>query len=100
MLAFIVILNLHCMALFSEPMRCKELWETNTNLLLTTIVESRHHAITPFLVSDGGGGAGKGRVEKVYSLLNLGNGKESIESSKCLRRKRNEGVFNDISPPF
>ena len=78
--------------------------ETNTNLLLTTIVESRHHAITitPFLVSDGGGGrgAGKGRVEKVYGLLNLGNGKESIESSKCLRRKRNEGVFNDISPPF
>ena len=99
MLAFIVILNLHCMALFSEPMRCKELWETNTNLLLTTIVESRHHAITPFLVSDGGGG-GKGRVEKVYSLLNLGNGKESIESSKCLRRKRNEGVFNVISPLF
>ena len=75
-----------------------------SNLLLTTIVESRHHAITPFLVSDGGGGGwrggGKGRVEKVYSLLNLGNGKESIESSKCLRRKRNEGVFNDISPPF
>lgn len=75
-----------------------------SNLLLTTIVESRHHAITPFLVSDGGGGVGegggKGRVEKVYSLLNLGNGKESIESSKCLRRKRNEGVFNDISPPF
>ena len=64
MLAFIVILNLHCMALFSEPMRCKELWETNTNLLLTTIVESRHHAITPFLVSDGEGGgegaSGKG----------------------------------------
>ena len=94
------------MALFSEPMRCKELWETNTNLLLTTIVESRHHAITitPFLVSDGGGGggrgAGKGRVEKVYGLLNLGNGKESIESSKCLRRKRNEGVFSDISPSF
>ena len=88
------------MALFSEPMRCKELWETNTNLLLTTIVESRHHAITPFLVSDGGGGGGRGRVEKVYSLLNLGNGKESIESSKCLRRKRNEGVFNDISPSF
>ena len=75
-----------------------------SNLLLTTIVESRHHAITPFLVSDGGGGGwrggGKGRVEKVYNLLNLGNGKESIESSKCLRRKRNEGVFNDISPPF
>ena len=50
-----------------------------------------------------GGGlerGGKGQVEKVYSLLNLGNGKESIESSKCLRRKRNEGVFNDISPPF
>ena len=99
MLAFIVILNLHCMALFSEPMRCKELWETNTNLLLTTIVESRHHAITPFLVSDGGE-EGKGRVEKVYSLLNLGNGKESIESSKCLRRKRNEGVFSVISPLF
>ena len=99
MLAFIVILNLHCMALFSEPMRCKELWETNTNLLLTTIVESRHHAITPLLVSDGGGG-GRGRGEKVYSLPNLGNGKESIESSKCLRRKRNEGVFNVISPLF
>ena len=50
------------MALFSEPMRCKELWETNTNLLLTTIVESRHHAITitPFLVSDGGGGGAGG----------------------------------------
>ena len=47
-----------------------------------------------------GAGKGKGRVEKVYGLLNLGNGKESIESSKCLRRKRNEGVFNDISPPF
>ena len=74
MLAFIVILNLHCMALFSEPMRCKELWETNTNLLLTTIVESRHHAITPFLVSDGGGG-GRGRGEwkrfTVYSTLEM-----------------------------
>ena len=55
------------MALFSEPMRCKELWETNTNLLLTTIVESRHHAITitPFLVSDGGGaGGGEGASGK------------------------------------
>ena len=31
-----------------------------SNLLLTTIVESRHHAITPFLVSDGGGGVGEG----------------------------------------
>ena len=69
-----------------------------SNLLLMTIVESRHHAITPFLVSDGGGGAG--RVEKVYSLLNIENGKESIESGKFLRRKRNDGVFNDISPSF
>ena len=59
---------------------------------------SRNHPLS--CVRWGGGGAGKGRVEKVYSLLNLGNGKESIESSKCLRRKRNEGVFNDISPPF
>ena len=78
MLAFIVILNLHCMALFSEPMRCKELWETNTNLLLTTIVESRHHAITitPFLVSDGGGGGGgreRGEWKRftVYSTLEM-----------------------------
>ena len=73
MLAFIVILNLHCMALFSEPMRCKELWETNTNLLLTTIVESRHHAITPFLVSDGGGGRGRGEWKRftVYSTLEM-----------------------------
>ena len=62
---------------------------------------SRNHPLP--CVRWGGGvgeGGGKGRVEKVYSLLNLGNGKESIESSKCLRRKRNEGVFNDISPPF
>lgn len=45
-----------------------------SNLLLTTIVESRHHAITPFLVSDGGGGVGeggKGQVEKVYSFSTL-----------------------------
>lgn len=62
---------------------------------------SRNHHHPLSCVRWGGGrGAGKGRVEKVYGLLNLGNGKESIESSKCLRRKRNEGVFNDISPPF
>ena len=45
-----------------------------SNLLLTTIVESRHHAITPFLVSDGGGGlerGEKGQVEKVYSFSTL-----------------------------
>ena len=45
-----------------------------SNLLLTTIVESRHHAITLFLVSDGGGvgeGGGKGQVEKVYSFSTL-----------------------------
>ena len=46
-----------------------------SNLLLTTIVESRHHAITPFLVSDGGGGGlergGEGQVEKVYSFSTL-----------------------------
>ena len=44
-----------------------------SNLLLTTIVESRHHAITPFLVSDGGGleRGGKGQVEKVYSFSTL-----------------------------
>ena len=61
---------------------------------------SRNHHHPLSCVRWGGRGAGKGRVEKVYGLLNLGNGKESIESSKCLRRKRNEGVFNDISPPF
>ena len=84
-------------------MRCKELWETKTNLLLTTIVESRHHAITPFLVSDGGGGlerGGEGASGKGLQFLNIENGKESIESGKFLRRKRNEGVFNDISPSF
>ena len=48
-----------------------------SNLLLTTIVESRHHAITPFLVSDGGGGVGEGggRGEwkrfTVYSTLEM-----------------------------
>ena len=47
-----------------------------SNLLLTTIVESRHHAITPFLVSDGGGvGEGGGRGEwkrfTVYSTLEM-----------------------------
>ena len=62
---------------------------------------NHHHPLSCVRWGGGGGrGAGKGRVEKVYGLLNLGNGKESIESSKCLRRKRNEGVFNDISPPF
>ena len=67
------------MALFSEPMRCKELWETNTNLLLTTIVESRRQGL---------------------QFLNVGNGKESIESGKCIGRKCNESVFNDISSSF
>ena len=73
-----------------------------SNLLLTTIVESRHHAITPFLVSDGGGGwrGGEGASGKGLQFLNIENGKESIESGKFLRRKRNEGVFNDISPSF
>ena len=75
-----------------------------SNLLLTTIVESRHHAITLFLVSDGGGGGwrggGEGASGKGLQFLNIENGKESIESGKFLRRKRNEGVFNDISPPF
>ena len=73
-----------------------------SNLLLTTIVESRHHAITPFLVSDGGGleRGGEGASGKGLQFLNIENGKESIESGKFLRRKRNEGVFNDISPSF
>ena len=73
-----------------------------SNLLLTTIVESRHHAITPFLVSDGGGvgEGGEGASGKGLQFLNIENGKESIESGKFLRRKRNEGVFNDISPSF
>ena len=70
-----------------------------------TIVESRHHAITPFLVSDEGrGGRGKGRGERkrftVSRFLewNAGNGKKDIERGKCLRRKRDESVLNDISP--
>ena len=61
---------------------------------------SRNH---PFLVSDGGGGAGEGgegASGKGLQFLNIENGKESIESGKFLRRKRNEGVFNDISPSF
>ena len=71
--------------------------------MLTTIVESRHHAITPSLYQMGGGGAGgggEGARGKGLQFLNIENGKESIESGKFLRRKRNEGVFNDISPSF
>ena len=70
-----------------------------------TIVESRHHAITPFLVSDEGEGRGGGSERKRFTdsrLLkwNIGKGKKDIESGKCLRRKRNESVLNDISPSF
>ena len=32
-----------------------------------TIVENRHHAVTPFLVSDGRGGGEKGREENIVS---------------------------------
>ena len=51
----------------------------------------------------GGGGlktGGEGASGKGLQFLNIENGKESIESGKFLRRKRNEGVFNDISPSF
>ena len=77
--------------------------ENKSNFLLTTIVESRHHAITPSLYQMGGGGAGEGgegASGKGLQFLNIENGKDSIESGKFLRRKRNEGVFNDISPSF
>ena len=57
---------------------------------------SRNHPLPCVRWGGGGGGAsGKG-----LQFLNIGNGKGSIESGKFLRRKRNEGVFNDISPPF
>ena len=69
-----------------------------------TIVENRHHAVIPFLVSDGRGGGGEGaRGEYSFSIFwnaTLENGKKDIESGKCLRRRRNENVFNDISPFF
>ena len=78
--------------------------ENKSNFLLTTIVESRHHAITPSLYQMGGGGGpergGEGASGKGLQFLNIENGKDSIESGKFLRRKRNEGVFNDISPSF
>ena len=78
--------------------------ENKSNFLLTTIVESRHHAITPSLYQRGGGGGagegGEGASGKGLQFLNIENGKDSIESGKFLRRKRNEGVFNDISPSF
>ena len=51
----------------------------------------------------GGGGVGEGgegASGKGLQFLKIENGKESIESGKFLRRKRNEGVFNDISPSF
>ena len=57
----------------------------------------------PSLCQMGGGGGGEGgggASGKGLQFLNIENGKESIESGKFLRRKRNEGVFNDISPSF
>ena len=62
---------------------------------------SRNHPLP--CVRWGGGGVGEGgegASGKGLQFLNIENGKESIESGKFLRRKRNEGVFNDISPSF
>ena len=46
----------------------------------TTIVESRHHAITPFLVSDEGGGRGGGARGKGLQILDFLNG--TLERAK------------------
>ena len=93
------------MALFSEPIRWKYV-EKNADLLLTRQLWKAD--ITQSLLSlcqmrEGGGGGGSERKRFTDSRLlkwNIGKGKKDIESGKCLRRKRNESVLNDISPSF
>ena len=82
-------------------MRCKYVGKKYKLIVDITIMERRHHAITLILVSEGSGGRGGGRGERkrftISRLLkwNFGNGKKkSVESGKCLRRKRNESVLN------
>ena len=47
------------MALFLEPTGCKYVGKKCKLIVNMTIVESRHHAVTPCRVSDGEGGAGR-----------------------------------------
>ena len=48
------------MALFLEPTGCKYVGKKCKLIVNMTIVESRHHAVTPCRVSDGeGGGVGE-----------------------------------------
>ena len=61
---------------------------------------SRNHPLPCVRWGGVGEGGGEGASGKGLQFLNIENGKESIESGKFLRRKRNEGVFNDISPSF
>lgn len=46
------------MALFLEPTGCKYVGKKCKLIVNMTIVESRHHAVTPCRVSDGEGGSG------------------------------------------
>ena len=89
------------MALFLEPTGCKYVGKKCKLIVNMTIVESRHHVVTPCRVSDGEGGewgSGEGVSGKGFHIRlqkwNIERTTKDIESGKCLRRKRNESVLN------
>ena len=70
----------------------RQLWKADITQSLLSLCQMRE-----------GGGGGSERKRFTDSRLlkwNIGKGKKDIESGKCLRRKRNESVLNDISPSF
>ena len=56
------------MALFLEPTGCKYVGKKCKLIVNMTIVESRHHAVTPCRVSDGEGESGEGVSGKGFHI--------------------------------